>query len=117
MRAIGVGIGLAVGAGLVYGVYTSEAVRLVTVGVAAFVLAVVTIIATALVVNRQWLRVMEAAGRLGAGAGRYPVSLPPVGGGWNASRTVVPPPEWGGELLPPVTVSSPPAGEDEEVVA
>ena len=55
----GFAFGLALGAGLVYAFYLSEAMRLATVGVGAFVLAALTIGGTALAVNRQWAHTLQ----------------------------------------------------------
>ncbi len=57
---IGLGVGLALGGGLVYAFFTSEAARLLVVGLVAFVLAAFTIGGTALLVNRQWTRALGA---------------------------------------------------------
>jgi hypothetical protein len=50
----GLGFGLALGGGMVYAFYLSEAMRLAAVGIGAFMLAALTIGGTALAVNRQW---------------------------------------------------------------
>lgn len=111
MRAIGVGIGLAIGAGLVYGFYSNEGVRLVVVGLGAFVLAVVVIGGTALVVNRQWMGLVGPDWGRTTHHHRYQLSLPGTGrAGWGAAEA-----GWGSEL-PPVMIEAP-AREEEEVVA
>ncbi len=55
---IGLGVGLTLGGSLVYAFFTSEAARLLVVGLGAFVLAAITIGGTALLVNRQWTRAL-----------------------------------------------------------
>ncbi len=115
MALVGIGIGLAVGSGLVYAFYTSEAVRLVTVGLAAFLLAAATIGGTTLAVNRQW------AGAVGSSRTthhhRYQL---PAGPGPGAGRMVIPGQNQadgsGNGLLPPLTWEDQPASEADEVV-
>jgi hypothetical protein len=51
---VGLGLGLALGSGLIYGFFTSETLRLLAIGLGAFLLASITIGGTALLVNRQW---------------------------------------------------------------
>lgn len=66
------GLGLVVGGGLVYAFYLSEAMRLVTVGVGAFLLAALTIGGTALAVNRQWTNALGAQSHRTIHNHRYP---------------------------------------------
>lgn len=82
----GLGAGLALGGGLIYGFFISEALRLLVVGLGAFILAVITIGGTALLINRQWIRVLE--GHRTTHNHRYEV-LPHFAGGIQAQ-----PPGW-----------------------
>jgi hypothetical protein len=58
---VGLGLGLALGSGLIYGFFTSETLRLLTIGLGAFLLASITIGGTALLVNRQWTRALSTS--------------------------------------------------------
>jgi len=111
LTIIALGIGLAVGGGLVYAFYTSEAVRLVVVGLAAFLLAAATIGGTTLAVNRQW------AATVGAGRTthhhRYQMQSPP--GNLVIPQNQAPPHDWG-HLLPPHSWETPAPDEADEVV-
>ena len=69
---LALGLGLALGAGMVYAFYISEAMRLVTVGVGAFLLAMLTIGGTALMVNRQWTKALGAQSHRTTHNHRYP---------------------------------------------
>ena len=69
---LALGLGLALGAGMVYAFYISEAMRLVTVGVGAFLLAMLTIGGTALMVNRQWTRALGSQSHRTVHNHRYP---------------------------------------------
>ena len=106
----GLGLGLAVGGGVVYAFYLSEAMRLVTVGIGAFLLAAVTIGGTALLVNRQWTRALGAQSHRTTHHHRYPSYPPP--GMWDGPATP--------ELLPPALGVEFEVGRgevDDEVVA
>ena len=113
MALVGIGMGLTIGGGLVYAFYTNEAVRLVTVGLAAFLLAVVTIGGTTLAVNRQW------AGAVGSSRTthhhRYQMQSPPGAGELVIPGRNQPTNDWSA-LLPPLTWENPPANESDEVV-
>ena len=112
---VGIGMGLTIGGGLVYAFYTNEAVRLVTVGLIAFLLAAATIGGTTLAVNRQW------AGAVGSSRTthhhRYQMpSAPGAGaGGMVIPARNQPDGDWNG-LLPPLTWENPTASEADEVV-
>jgi hypothetical protein len=80
-NVIGLGVGLALGGGLIYGFFISEALRLLVVGLGAFILAVITIGGTALLINRQWIRTLE--GHRTTHNHRYKV-LPDFAGGIQA---------------------------------
>ncbi len=68
----GLGVGLTLGGGAVYAFSISEAMRLVTVGIGAFLLAALTIGGTALLVNRQWTKAMGAQSHRTTHNHRYP---------------------------------------------
>jgi hypothetical protein len=113
VNGLGLGVGLALGSGVVYAFFISEAMRLVTVGVGAFVLAALTIGGTALLVNRQWTKALASQSHRTIHHHRYPTyGAPPMLGveGNSAPSTM--------DLLPPAL----PAADhnetlDDEVVA
>ncbi len=72
---MGLGLGLALGAGIIYAFYASEAARLIAVGVGAFLLAAITIGGTALMVNRQWTNALGS--QRATHHHRYQVQQPP----------------------------------------
>jgi hypothetical protein len=92
----GLGTGLALGGGVVYAFFISEAMRLVTVGIGAFLLAALTIGGTALLVNRQWTKALGAQSHRTTHNHRYPAygSLQP-----RVWEGMVPQP--GADMLPP----------------
>ncbi len=100
------GLGLALGGGLIYAFYTSEAMRLVVVGLGGFLLAAVTIGGTALLVNRQW------TGAVSAGRNthhhRYQVTSP-VAQALPGREPV--------DLLPPLELHRSASYEADEIVA
>jgi len=63
------GFGLALGGGIVYAFYISEAMRLVTVGIGAFFLAALTIGGTGNDVGQHAASLAGAAGTVTPGAG------------------------------------------------
>lgn len=82
MKAIGFGFGLALAGALIYGFFISEAMRLLIVGLGAFLLAVVVIGGTALMVNKQWMRTLEGQkttynNRYQLPPPQFPAQLPP----------------------------------------
>ena len=92
------GLGLTFGSGAAYAFYISEAMRLVTVGIGAFLLAALTIGGTALIVNRQWMRALGSQSHQTTHNHRYPShNLPPATMWGGALPTWQEPPE----LLPP----------------
>ena len=111
------GFGLALGGGIAYAFYISEAMRLVTIGIGAFFLAAITIGGTALIVNRQWTKALGSQSHRTTHNHRYPsYNLPPARM-WDSTL-----PTWqeAPELLPPVLGSEVDPGRadlDDEVVA
>jgi hypothetical protein len=109
------GLGLALGGGVAYAFYISEAMRLVTVGVGAFLLAAITIGGTALIVNRQWARALGSQSYRTTHNHRYPSYNFPPAAMWDGAPPLHPP-----ELLPPAlgVEFEPGRGDlDDEVVA
>ena len=90
------GLGLTLGGGVVYAFYISEAMRLVTVGIGAFLLAALTIGGTALIVNRQWTKALGAQSHRTTHNHRYPSYNLPSAAMWDGTLPMQPP-----ELLPP----------------
>jgi hypothetical protein len=117
MTWFGLGIGLVVGGGVVYAFYISEAMRLVTVGVGAFLLAALTIGGTALVVNRQWTKALGAQSHRTIHNHRYPTygqPHPTTGEGFSPfqPQDLLPP------LLPVIQGEHEPGRDlDDEIVA
>ena len=103
----GLGLGIALGGGLLYAFVISETFRLLAVGLGAFLLAALTIGGTALLVNRQWA---NALGRQRTTHHhRYQLShLPPPAQAWDPS-----PPD----LLPPLELNLPLSDEQDDIVA
>lgn len=56
VNLIGLGFGLALGGGLVYALYISESARLIAMFLLGAFLLGGTVLATALLINRQWIR-------------------------------------------------------------
>lgn len=116
INLMSLGLGLAIGSGLVYGFFASEAIRLLVVGLGAFLLAAVTIGSTALLVNRQWARLLE--GHKTSHHHSYHLESRPSWG-WDplprqqSSENLLPRPE----TLPVWNVTMQPQPEDDEVVA
>jgi hypothetical protein len=114
---VGLGLGLAVGSGVVYAFSISEAMRLVTVAVGAFLLAALTIGGTALVVNRQWTKALGTYSPRIIHQHRYPSygsSQPTTveGASFFQSPELLPP------SLPPLDDQADPSRDlDDEVVA
>ncbi len=114
---LALGLGLALGAGMVYAFYISEAIRLVTVGVGAFLLAMLTIGGTALMVNRQWTRALGSQSHRTVHNHRYPTYGSPQPAIWDGATPLQTP-----ELWPPTPPALEGGGEngpdiDDEVVA
>ena len=108
VNGAGVGLGLALGSGLIYGFFVSEAMRLVMVGIGAFLLAAATIGGTALLVNRQWTKALAAQSHRTIHHHRYPSyegAPAPSGAGSRPLLAV--------ELLPPLL----PAAEQDDSFA
>ena len=92
----GLGLGLTLGGGVVYAFYISEAMRLVTVGIGAFLLAALTIGGTALLVNRQWTKALGAQSHRTTHNHRYPAYGSPQPRVWEGMMPLQTP-----EVLPP----------------
>lgn len=108
------GLGLTLGSGVVYAFYISEAMRLVTVGIGAFLLAALTIGGTALIVNRQWTRALGTQSHRTTHNHRYPSYNFPPAARWDGALPMPP------ELLPPALGVELDLGRgdlDDEVVA
>jgi hypothetical protein len=58
LSVVGLGVGLALGGGLLYGLFTSETARLVTMFLLGAFLFGSTVLLTTLFINRQWARVV-----------------------------------------------------------
>ncbi len=106
---LGLGLGLTLGGGLIYAFYVSEAMRLLAVGVLAFVLAAATIGGTALLVNRQWTKALGSQTHRTTHNHRYP----------PYNNTLPPARQWSEMLPPPLPTLEMEAGQDidDEVVA
>jgi hypothetical protein len=90
------GLGLTLGGGVAYAFSISEAMRLVTVGIGAFLLAALTIGGTALIVNCQWTKALGAQSHRTTHNHRYPSHNFPPATMWDGTLSMQPP-----ELLPP----------------
>ena len=109
------GLGLTLGGGVVYALSISEAMRLVTVGIGAFLLAAMTIGGAALIVNRQWTKALGAQSHRTTHNHRYPSYNFPPAAMWDGKLPMPP-----SELLPPAlgVELDPGRGDlDDEVVA
>ncbi|GEM_PF-2913299 len=96
LSVVGLGIGLALGGGILYGLFTSETARLVTMFLLGAFLFGSTVLFTALFINRQWTQAVGE--QRTTHHHRYQINhaqLPPTA--WD-NAPVQPQPE----LLPPL---------------
>ena len=117
MTGFSLGLGIALGGGVIYAFYISEAMRLVTVGIGAFLLAAITIGSTALIVNRQWTKALGAQSHRTTHNHRYPNYNVPPASVWDGTLPAWQEPP---ELLPPplgVEFDMGRGNQDDEVVA
>jgi hypothetical protein len=103
----GLGLGIAVGGGLLYAFVVSETFRLLAVGLGAFLLAALTIGGTALLVNRQWANTLGR--QRTTHHHRYQLSQLPA-----PAQTWEPPSP---DLLPPLELDLPSPDEQNDIVA
>lgn len=109
---IGFGLGLALGAGIIYGLLTSESARLLVMFLLGAILFGGVVLVTALMINRQWTRSIEGLRPLSP---QVRIDAPP----WPQ---MPPGQSWGPANLlpPPVSLNGSQPGwgsEDDEVVA